>query len=55
MAMATELRDKLDELINEYGDGEVYVRDQLEPKWRVKARDVQRESGQESFLVVLDD
>lgn len=52
---ASELREKLDEEINEFGDGEVYLRDQLQPEYRIKIEDVEFESDREAYVLASAD
>jgi hypothetical protein len=48
---ATEMRDELDNLINEFGDMELYRADELQPEWRIKIGGVLYDPDKESVLV----
>ncbi len=51
---ATEIRDKLDELIEEFGDSEGFLVDELEPKWRNPVTDVEFERDSQAVVFVSD-
>lgn len=42
---ATEVRDSLDEKINEFGDFDVCMVDTLQPEWRIPVADIVVELG----------
>lgn len=53
--MATEMREKLDEIINDQGDFKVYYRDQLEPEYRIEATGVVFEAERDAILLQSDE
>lgn len=44
----TEIRDRLDEIIQEFGDAEGYLIPDLEPTWRNPVTDVEFESDRQA-------
>lgn len=50
---ATEIRDELDVLINEFGDGEVQIPDPIENWWYPVDR-IEREPGSNAYRLVSD-
>jgi hypothetical protein len=53
--LASEMRDGLDEKINEFGDFEVFTADALQPEWRNPVVDIAVELGDKDRFVVVTD
>ncbi len=51
---ATEIRDRLDEIIEEFGDAEGLLIDELEPRWRMPVTDVEFERDSQAVVFVSD-
>jgi hypothetical protein len=52
--MATEAIRRLQVLVNEFGDQEFKVPDQLQPEWRNSVADIEFEDDKECITVVSD-
>jgi hypothetical protein len=52
--MASEVRDKLDEIINEFGDCPAFTPDMLEPKWHNPLTDIQHDRDGERIYFISD-
>jgi len=52
---ATEIRDKLDELVNEFGDAEGKMPDPLEGKWLNGITDVRWDPDHEVIVIASED
>jgi hypothetical protein len=53
--MATEIRDKLEEIINEFGDFPAFLPDPLERGWRNPVTDVRYDRMAELIDIVAED
>lgn len=51
---ATEVIEELERQVNEFGDGECQLYDQLEPGWVYVVDRVEREPGSNSYRFVTD-
>lgn len=51
----TEIRDRIDEIINEFGDGEGYIVPDLEPTWRNPVTDVEFEFDRQAGVFLSKD
>lgn len=51
---AFEAREKLDEIIEEYGNVDLFLADVLEPEWRHEVTDIEFEPDRQSGLIVAD-
>jgi hypothetical protein len=52
---ATEVRDSLDEKINEHGDFEVFTPDPLQPGWFNPVVDIDVQLGDEDRFIIVSD
>jgi hypothetical protein len=53
--LASEVRDSLDEKINEFGDFEVCMADALQPEWRIPVADIVVELGDTDRFTIVSD
>jgi hypothetical protein len=53
--MASQIRDMLDDIINDQGDFPCFTADALEPEWRSAVTSVDYERDRESILIAAAD
>lgn len=51
---AIEIRDRMDEILEEFGNVEMFLADVLEPEWRHKVTSVEFEADRQSGLISAD-
>jgi hypothetical protein len=50
----TEIRDKIDRIVDEFGDGPLYLPDALEPAWLNKISDVEFDHDKQVAIATTD-
>lgn len=53
--MASEMRDELDDLINDKGDFPLYLADQLQPEWRIPVTLLEFEADRDGIVISATD